>query len=129
MFTAYVITCTKIGCCVLELIISIYNIYMYIYNIYVYIWHELNRVQFPVLVQVFNQCAWSPDMRHKEMTIQERGRSRPGSGSTYGKQHFPTAVLQSRIVAIGAPLSVHFSLGSMCSTTHTHTALRSSTQP
>ena len=62
----------------------------------------MNRVQFPVLVQVFNQCAWSPDMRHKEMTIQERGRSRPGSGSTYGKQHFPTAVLQSRIVAIGA---------------------------
>ena len=34
VFTAYVITCTKIGCCVLELIISIYNIYMYIYNIY-----------------------------------------------------------------------------------------------
>ena len=78
VFTAYVITCTKIGCCVLELIISIYNIYMYIYNIYVYIWHELNRVQFPVLVQVFNQCARSPDMRHKEMTIQERERKSRG---------------------------------------------------
>lgn len=53
--------------------------------------------------QVFNVCVcvcvWSPDMRHKERSPRE-GQTREG------EQHFPTAVVQSRIVAIGGPLWV-----------------------
>jgi len=67
------------------------------------------------------QCVWSPDMRHKEITIQERERERDWIERS---NIFQQLFCRSRIVAIGAPLWVHhFSLGSMLYVRKTHTTL------